>query len=226
MAKSAIHRTRQQTKSRWRRQIRRIQREITYAFHNRIIFREVMRMFRHNPALHQDGATVHDWIVGMYGRDQLMAVRRELDGQSGVINLIKLLHEIEQRPDVITRRGYLRFSIGQDAWVRGRALRHFRELEAVGTTHQDPLCATDSSRMLLASGRPLEGPKLLAIRDHLRHELAGDVLGQVENDLRHGPWIRVAQPYKKKGAAAPFEVLPIVSQLSANDRKVGCGGGI
>lgn len=138
MAKTAIHGTRQRIKSRWRRQIRRIQRETTYAFHNRIIFREVMRMFRHNPALHQDGATVHDWIVGMYGRDQLMAVRRELDGQSGVINLIKLLHEIEQRPDVITRRGYLRFSVGQDGWVRGRALRHFRELEAAGTTHIDP----------------------------------------------------------------------------------------
>src|SRR6266849_6285897 len=78
--------------------------------------------------------------------------------------------------------------------------------------------------MPLASGRPLEGPKLLAIRDHRRHELAGDAVGQVENDLRHGPWIRVAQPYKKKGAAAPFEVLPIVSQLSADDREFGCGG--
>src|SRR5262249_28925376 len=32
--------------------------------------------------------------------------------------------------------------------------------------------------------------------------------------------------YGQKGAEAPFEAVPIVSQLSADDRKVGCGGGI
>src|SRR2546428_11232423 len=100
MAKRATHGTPEQLKARWRRQIRRIQLETTYAFQNRIIFREVMRMFRYNAALHQDGAKVHDWIVRMYGTEQLLAIRRELDGQSGVINLVRLLREIAQRPEV------------------------------------------------------------------------------------------------------------------------------
>jgi len=130
--------SKRQLKARWRQRIKRIQRETTYVFENRLIFREVQEMFRTNPVLKESDGIVYDWLAGMYGRDGLMAVRRELDNESGVVNLVKLLHEIEKRPEVISRRGYSRFSDKTDKWVKRKAREYLAKLEAPGKAHIDP----------------------------------------------------------------------------------------
>jgi len=64
-------------------------------------------MFQNNPQLQQDGGFVYDWILGVYGRGQVMAVRRELDRDSEVVNLVQLMYQIAHRPEVISRARYL-----------------------------------------------------------------------------------------------------------------------
>lgn len=91
----------------WQAHIERIVTETIYAFESRLVFRTILEMYQDNPRLQQDGAFVYDWIGGVYGRDQVMAVRRELDRDSEVVNLIQLMYQIVRRPDVISRARYL-----------------------------------------------------------------------------------------------------------------------
>ena len=91
----------------WRADIERVSNETTNAFKNRLVFRAILEMYQNNPQLQRDGAFVYEWLKGTYGRDQVMAVRRELDRDSDVINLIQLMYQIVRRPEVITRARYL-----------------------------------------------------------------------------------------------------------------------
>jgi len=91
----------------WQAHIERIWTETTYAFENRLVFRTILEMYQNNAQLQQDGGFVYDWIAGVYGRDQVMAVRRELDRDSEVVNLVQLMYQIVRRPEAISRTRYL-----------------------------------------------------------------------------------------------------------------------
>ena len=93
--------------ARWQEQIERIRTETTYLFTTRFRWREVVKMFEYNQALNKVGGPAYQWLLGIWGRDAIMAVRRELDDQHGAVNLVHMLHEIEKRPQVLTRRRYL-----------------------------------------------------------------------------------------------------------------------
>ena len=108
-AKDVIQMPADELYARWQGHIKRIYTETVYLITTRYQFREVQGMFRDNQALNKIGGDVYEWLTGMYGRDAIMGVRRELDDQAGTINLVDLLHEIEARPDVLTRRRYLAF---------------------------------------------------------------------------------------------------------------------
>ena len=90
----------------WVDRIRLIQRETAHLFSNRKMFRLVVRMFETNPELRRAGDHVWWWLAGLYGRDAVMGIRRELDGQAGVLNLYHLLHEMEKHAHVLTRGRY------------------------------------------------------------------------------------------------------------------------
>jgi len=85
----------------WVTYIGAIRQESIELFWNRKLFRAVRLMFRTNLELDDRGRHVWEWIAGMYARDAAMLVRRELDKQSGVVNLRHLLHDIEAHPDVL-----------------------------------------------------------------------------------------------------------------------------
>src|SRR5215510_15614983 len=87
----------------WIDRIQRIKRETYWMFWNRRLFRAVQEMFVTNETLQRSGGDVWQWIAGLYGRDAVMAIRRELDGQAGVLNLFHLLHEIEAHAHILTR---------------------------------------------------------------------------------------------------------------------------
>lgn len=94
---------------RWQGHVKRIHDETAYIFTTRYQFREVQAMFEKNKDLNRIGGNVYEWLLGLWGRDALMGIRRELDTQSGTINLIHLLREIQDRTDVLTRRRWLAF---------------------------------------------------------------------------------------------------------------------
>jgi hypothetical protein len=90
----------------WLTDIERIYKETLYSFENRLIFREVANMMKANPVVEKDGGFFYQFLVGVYGRDQALAVRRELDGSSDAINFIRLMDQMIRRPDVITLERY------------------------------------------------------------------------------------------------------------------------
>jgi hypothetical protein len=92
----------------WVERIRRVEQETTNLYWNRKLFRAVARMFDTNPALQGNGH-LWTWLAGTFGRDAVMAVRRELDGQAGVLNLYHLLHEMEEQAHILTRARYHNF---------------------------------------------------------------------------------------------------------------------
>jgi hypothetical protein len=92
----------------WRKDISRIYLETVYAFRSRRNFRELRQIFVNNRRLQNEAGHVWEWIMGMYGRDQVLAVGREIDRHTEVINLIQLMYQVTKRPKVITKNRYLR----------------------------------------------------------------------------------------------------------------------
>lgn len=93
--------------ARWQAHIERIKSETTYLFTIRHRWREVQRLFSENHELGACGGDVYEWLLGMWGRDAIMGIRRELDDQEGTINLVNMLHEMEARSEVLNRARYL-----------------------------------------------------------------------------------------------------------------------
>lgn len=81
---------------RWRQDIERIYEETVYVFKHRLIFREIMRMFQNNPQSAAQGGFVWDWLNGVYGRDMVLAVGREVDKHTEVVNLIQLMYQLAE----------------------------------------------------------------------------------------------------------------------------------
>lgn len=76
--------------------------DIVHVFWSRKLYRAVAGMFRTNEALSTPGGRhLLEWLTEMYAREAAMLVRRELDRQAGVLNLLSLLHDIEKNFDVL-----------------------------------------------------------------------------------------------------------------------------
>lgn len=91
----------------WKQDFDRIYQENLYVFRNRYIYRELLKIFENNDFLKKEGGYFFEWLKGHYGRDMVMAVGRELDRNTESINLIQLIYQMTQRPDVITRQRFL-----------------------------------------------------------------------------------------------------------------------
>jgi hypothetical protein len=105
----------------WVERIERIQAETTYLFWSRKLFRAIQGMFQTNQRLGAVGGDAWQWLLGIYGRDAVMAIRREMDGQAGVVNLFHLLHEMRQHAVVLTRARYYDLFVGSLAPIRHMA---------------------------------------------------------------------------------------------------------
>jgi hypothetical protein len=89
--------------ARWQAWIRRIYDETISLGWNRRMFRMMRDIVQANTRLQQTGGHVIDWMFGNYVVTAAMTFRRELDRQAGTENLRNLLHEIEARPEVLSR---------------------------------------------------------------------------------------------------------------------------
>jgi hypothetical protein len=90
----------------WQKLLERIHQETVYTFKNRLVFREILAMFERNEELRTEGHFVWEWLRGTYGRDQALAVRREADRGSDVINLIQLMYQMSKHSEVMSRVRY------------------------------------------------------------------------------------------------------------------------
>src|SRR5688572_18964288 len=92
----------------WRKDVERIYRETVYVFRNRLLLREIRQMFQQNAQLQAEGGYIWRWLFGMYGRDMVLAVGREVDKHPEVVNLIQLMSQMTKRPKVISRERFLK----------------------------------------------------------------------------------------------------------------------
>lgn len=100
----------------WKKDVERIKTETVLVFRNRLVFRELRETFTNNAQLMANGGFFWRWLFGMYGRDMVLAVGRELDRDTEVVNLIQLMHQIKKHPGIITRKRFLeKLSIQQPA---------------------------------------------------------------------------------------------------------------
>jgi len=100
--------------ARWQERFERVRLELTFLFSVRRKFRQVQAMFTDNKRLNAIGSQAWGWVLLLWGRDAVMAVRRELDDDTNTISLGTLLDEMAARPDVLTRRRYMAHMTGCD----------------------------------------------------------------------------------------------------------------
>jgi hypothetical protein len=93
--------------ARWQEHIEIIKNETIYLFTTRHRFREFTKLFEKNERLHAVGGDLHTWFLGMWGRDSLLAVRREVDGSHKTVNLFQMFQEMRKRPEVLSRARFM-----------------------------------------------------------------------------------------------------------------------
>jgi hypothetical protein len=79
--------------------------DITMGWWNRKVFRAIRAMFNTNTLLHraEGSREAWRWIETTYSHYAVMLVRREVDSQTGVLNLKQLLHALESHHDVLKK---------------------------------------------------------------------------------------------------------------------------
>lgn len=92
---------------RWQDRVDLILTELMYVFENRHKFRELQQMFQHNKRLNDIGSQPYEWLLGHWGRDAVIAIRRELDSDRNTVSLGALLDEMTERNNVLTRNRFL-----------------------------------------------------------------------------------------------------------------------
>lgn len=94
--------------TKWQNDLERIYTESLYVFENRHVFGEIMKMFQDNKQLNKEGGFVWDWLRGIYGRDMVLAIGREVDRHTEVVNLIQLMYQMTKRPRVVSRKRFFK----------------------------------------------------------------------------------------------------------------------
>ena len=93
--------------TRWNERMTRVRHELHYVYSTRKRFNDVTWLFENNQKLKSIGGEVYDWMFRLWARDIVISIRRELDNDTNTVCLGRLLDEMAQRPQVITRARYL-----------------------------------------------------------------------------------------------------------------------
>jgi hypothetical protein len=204
--------------SEWRQDITRIKNDVYELFSSRRTFRNLAKVFRNNKRLQETGSYLWEWMRLSYASYVVMRVRRETDEQGNTINLNQLLREIEQRPDVISRRRYLEMlGLEPGSFLIQVNERYFTDEWTGPDTRRDP---SDSGSDFIDPGKIAADRKVLQdaverVREvankQVAHRARIDVAAlripeidqafdaieqtlQRYHTLLHGSWIAQAEP--------------------------------
>lgn len=137
---------------RWRRWFKHIQDQIIEMAHHRRIYREVTAMIQANPRL-QVPSAFYDWMQSAYVNDLTVAIRRLVDWDKRSISLVRLMQEIENHPEVITRKRFL--ARYDDGHPRDLAQGDFERFAKPGAAQIDPEVIRGHRRELVEAQRRL-----------------------------------------------------------------------
>jgi hypothetical protein len=166
---------------RWQQDIAIIKNSTVHLFTSRVRFREIARWSRENPAFRDEPESANDvfpWLTLLWGHDTLLALRRELDETPTTVCLKQMLHEMEARAEVLTRRRYLSHIQPTDgphiSEIMNRDFDRWGAVRPVGTG--DPLDDQLDPRLIRADRESLESGAAEAVEYANRivaHQLRG-----------------------------------------------------
>lgn len=114
--------------ARWQERFERVKLELHHLFSMRRKFCDIQGMFQENERLNSIGSQAWEWLLLIWGRDAVVAVRRELDDDSNTISLGRILDEMAARPQVMTRRRYMAHMKGVEPDLASLNDRYFTSL--------------------------------------------------------------------------------------------------
>src|SRR5437762_2469574 len=120
--------------------------------HHRDLYRQVTAMVEANPALHVASA-FYDWMRLAYVTGQASAIRRLVDWDRRTISLIRLIEEMADQPEVLSRRRFVGHYRGHLPAKFGHL--HFDRLTRPGADKVDRQLILQHRRELLTAHRRL-----------------------------------------------------------------------
>ena len=130
--------------------------------HHRDIYRQVTAMVEAHPAI-QVPSVFYDWMRLAYATGQASAIRRLIDWDERTVSLIRLIEEIADHPEVLSRRRFVRFYRGRQA--KRFAHQHFEGFAGPGADKVDRRLIRAHRRELLTAHRRLR----IFVNKHVAH---------------------------------------------------------
>ena len=137
---------------RWKRWLQHIYNEIVEMALDRHVYREVRAMIASNTDL-QVPSTFYGWMNRAYVADMAVAIRRQTDRDRRSISLLRLIQDVRDHPEVISRRRYV--GLYDPGRMRTLGHRTFERYAGSGAIQINPTVIRKHERELLAAERKL-----------------------------------------------------------------------
>ena len=112
----------------WKKRFKVIKHSIFDLAFKRFVYKEVTKLIQDNPRV-QVASAFYDWMHQVYIVDMSIHIRRLVDRDRRAVSLYKLVQDIEDHPEVITRR---RFTIGYKEFLKPFGHRDYDRLSKPG----------------------------------------------------------------------------------------------
>lgn len=94
--------------AKWNRWIEQIEHEMVSLLASRKIYKGYGDIVRPNTSINTGkGVTFHNWIVDNYVTYVAMAIRRQMDNDGDTISLARLINDIKDNPDSLSRKEHV-----------------------------------------------------------------------------------------------------------------------
>lgn len=146
---------------RWLSWFKQIKRTIFDLAFKRYIYKEITSIIEANPRLHVPSA-FYDWMRRAYVTDTAISIRKLVDWKKDTISLVRLLQDIEDHPEVISRRRYV---CKYKGWMKDAGHHDFEKFARPGAKSIDPRIIRRHRRELIKSQKRLRK----FVNQHLAH---------------------------------------------------------
>lgn len=124
--------------AKWDKWLEKIYIDIQRLLINRYIFREVQKIIEANPRI-QIASSFYEWMGSVYANDAVIGVRRQVDPDKRSISFARLLAEIRDNPQVLSRSRFVALYKSNPS----RGHRDFDGFAGQGNAHVDPAKVDD-----------------------------------------------------------------------------------
>lgn len=102
-----MNKTHDDTYRKWQEWYTQIEKEIIILLISRKIYDDIVKIVRNNSDINKKNI-LYTWLTDIYSSYLLNGIRRSLDTDYDSISFIRLLNEMVNNPDILTRDKYLR----------------------------------------------------------------------------------------------------------------------